>query len=439
MLFIQSIGLSCNKLYPVAAQPVYEALTQGVKSHELDALKAEHGILELEKDLEDFIVAESDQTKILRSRIEMLLSKTADSCNQYIASSQELLSKKSYDLTVLQTEQAELVDANKLLLENTKKSLKKFNRDWDKALLGFQRKFASKSAMIEDKIIDGLERGGLWGAVFQSFKLQKQVQKAVGMELQPLVLDLEERLEEIISSLNDEFSDELSLYVKRKSGTDAASAIGSGVALAGIAGTITWGVSATNGAIGSAMSAFSAWQAASAAATTAQAANSTAAVGALAKAWGWLWGTGKATETATAAANAAANAANAASSAIAAGITAVVTAGVSIAVAFLVQKILHIGLVKIQQTRVLGITESVMKEMEDSLFKSLNLYKETLIKEYQRNIDDILEDNNDRLSEIQNVLVNDDTDERQLITSRLEEVKGLLSEGVHVKKQIPMF
>ena len=103
------------------------------------------------------------------------------------------------------------------------------------------------------------------------------------------------------------------------------------------------------------------------------------------------------------------------------------------------QKILHIGLVKVQETRVLGITESVMNEMEDSLFKSLNLYKETLIKEYQRNIDDILEDNNDRLSEIQDVLVNDDTEERQLITSRLEEVKGLLSEGVHVRKQIPIF
>ena len=294
---IQSSGLSCEKLYTVAAKPVYEALTQGVKSHELDVLKAEYGILELENDLENFIIAESDQTKILRSRIEMLLKKTADSCNQYIASSQKLLSKKSYDLTLLQTEQAELVDANKLLQENTKKALKKFNRDWDKALLGFQRKFAAKSAMIEDKIIDGLERGGLWGAVFQSFKLQKQVQKAVGIELQPLVLDLEERLEEVISSLNNEFSDELSLYVKRKSGTDASSAIGSGMALAGMAGTITWGVSATNGAIGSAMSAFSAWQAASAAATTAQAANSTAAVGALAKFWGWLWGTGKAAET----------------------------------------------------------------------------------------------------------------------------------------------
>jgi hypothetical protein len=235
--------------------------------------------------------------------------------------------------------------------------------------------------------------------------------------------------------LNNEFSDELSLYVKRKSGTDASSAIGSGMALAGMAGTITWGVSVTNGAIGSAMSAFSAWQVASAAATTAQAANSTAAVGALAKFWGWLWGTGKAAETATVAANAA----NAASSAIASGITAVVTAGVSIAGTLLVQKILHIGLVKIQQTRVLGITESVMKEMEDSLFKSLTLYKETLIKEYQRNIDDILEDNNDRVAEIQNVLVNDDTEERQLITSRLEEVKGLLSEGVHVRKQIPIF
>ena len=436
---IQSIGLPCDKLYTVAAKPVYEALRKGVKGNELNALKAEYGILELEEDLENFIIAESDQTKILRNRIEMLLDKTKESCDHYIVRSEAILSKKSYDLTVLQTEQEELEAANKLLLENTKKALKKFNRDWEKALTGFKRKFAMKSDMIEDKIIDGLNRGGLFGAVFQSFKLQKQVQKAVGIELQPLVLDLEERLEEVIASLNDEFSEELSLYVKRKSETDIGAVISSGAAIAGLAGTITWGVSATNGAIGSAMSAFSIWQKALADATMAQAANSTAAVGALAKFWGWLWGTGKATETATAAAKATAGAANAASSAIAAGISAVVTAGVSIAVTLLVQKILHIGLVKFQETRVLGITESVMTKMEDSLFNSLNLYKDALIKEYQQKIDDILEENNDRLSEIQDVLVNDDSEERQLITSRLEEVKGLLSEGVHIRKQIPTF
>ena len=84
----------------------------------------ENGILDLEQDLEKFIVSESDQTKVLRSRIEMLLSKTSEACQNYISTSNAILSQKTYDLTVLEAEKKELLSANDLLRENTKKALK---------------------------------------------------------------------------------------------------------------------------------------------------------------------------------------------------------------------------------------------------------------------------------------------------------------------------
>ena len=435
---IQEIGLNCDKLYTVSAKRVFDALRKGVSGPQLDLCKAENGILELEEDLEKFIVAESDQTKILCSRIEMLLTKTSQACNNYISTSKEILSKKQYDLTILKTEKNDLEDANARLKENTKKALKKFNQSWDKALNSFQRKFSSKAYLVEDKINQSLQQGGLFGAVFQSFKLQKHVQNAIGLELQPLVIELEEKIEEVIKTLNKEFDNELTLYIKNNSGTDIGTVTGSAFAVAAMTGTVTWGISATNGAISSAMSAFGAWQTAAAAATTAQTAKTCAAVGALPKLWGWLWGTGKAAEKAAIAANATAAAANAASSAIIAGVTAVVTTGVSIAVTLLVQKFLHMILISVQGTRIVGITEKIMNDMEEALFKSLNAYKESLIEEYQQNIDDMIADNEERLDEIKKIFQNDNSDERQLITSRLEEVNGLLSEGIHVKQQIPM-
>jgi len=435
---IQEIGLTCEKLYAVSAKPVYEALTQGISGNQLEVIKAENGILELEEELEKFIILNSDQTKILRSRIEMLLSQTSEACNKYISVSNEILSKKTYDLSILEAEKMELMNANDVLRENTKKALKKFSRAWDRAINNFHRKFSSKSNAIEDKINEGLDQGGLWGAVFQSFKLQKQVQNAVSLELQPLVIDLEEKLEEVITTLNNEFNDELSLYIKRKSGTDLGATAGSAFAVATMASTVTWGISATNGAISSATSAFSTWQAAADALRIAEAGNSTAVVGAIPKLWRWLWGAGKATEAITTVTTTGAEVANAASSAIVAGVTAVVTAGVSIAVTLLAQKILRHILVSVQGTRVVGITEKIMSDMEDSLFKSLSAYKESLIKEYKQNIDDILEDNTERLAEIMDIFENDDSDKRQLVSARLEEVKKLLSEGIRVQKQIPM-
>lgn len=431
---IQETGFSCDKLYAVSAKKVYDALTQGVSGEELNSLKAENGILELEQDLERFIVSESDQTKVLRSRIEMLLAKTSEACQNYIATSNAILSQKTYDIAVLEAERKELLNANDLLRANSKKALKKFSRDWDKAILNFQRKFAVKATPVEDRINESIHHGGLVGAIFQSFKLQKLVQNAVYLELQPLVLDLEGKLEEVITCLNSELDEELSLYVQRKNGTDAGAVAGSALAMVTMAGTVTWGISATNGAIASAMSAFSTWQAASATSLSAAAANSTSTLGLLRKSWEWIAGSDKA----AAAASAAANATNAASSAVIAGVSAVFTAGISIAVTLIVQKILHVLLISAQETRLVGITQKIMSDMEENLFKSLNTYKESLLQEYQQNIDNILDDNTERLDEIKKLFTNDDSGERELITARLEEVNRLLAEGIHVQQQIPM-
>ncbi len=432
---IEAEGLTCDKLYTVSAKPVYEALCSGITGTELENRKAENGLLELEGDLERFIVAESDQTKILRDRIEMLLKKTSEACNSYIKTSEDLMSMKTYDLTKLQSEERELQDANKVLKENTKKALKKFSRDWSKALSSFQRKFASKASAIDDRIMDDLGRGGLIGAVFQSFKLKQQIQRVIGLELQPLIIDMEEKLATVIKTLSEELDDELSLYVRQKSKTDAVAAVGSLLALSATGGTAAFGIHATTVAVQSATTAFHAWQGATAAATIATVETTTTSVGIFGKIGAWLFGSEKAAE----AAIAAGHAGNAGSAALVAGVSAVVTAGVSIVVMLIVQKLLHIGLVKFQEGRVPNITEGIMKEMEDKLFKSLESYKDSVVKDYEERIDDLLNDNLERLDTVKALIASDNSaEERALTTERLVKVKGLLEAGIHVQKQIPL-
>ncbi len=254
------------------------------------------------------------------------------------------------------------------------------------------------------------------------------------MECQPLVLSLEEKLGEVVSTLNSELDEELSLYIRRKSGTDLGATIGTGVATAAMAGTVAWGWSSASAAVASAQTAFAAWQGAQATATVAAAESSVQSLGVLKVVGGFFLGS----EKGAAAAAATADAANAASSAIVAGIGAVASIGLSIGVTLLAQKILHIGLVNFQQSRVTGITETIMDEVENSLLKSLDSYKESIIKEYRQHIDDLISDNMSRQKEIENLLLEDNTEERQRITARLEDVKKLLGEGISVQKQIPV-
>ena len=421
---IQKTGLSCNKLYTVSAKLVYDALQNDVTGPQLDSIKAENGILELEEDLARFIVAESNKTKKFCSRVERLLSNVSEACNKYISSSKELLSQKEYDLNCLEAQKMELQNKNEKLKMEAKQSLEKFRRSWEKILRSFKRKFSAKADVIEDRINDRHQKGGLLGDTFMCFKLTKQAESVIGGELKPLLLDLNKKLEEIIITLNSELDNEISLYTKHSNVTDTGSVIGSALVATTMTGIITGGISVSTSYIGSALSALNTWKTAAVASNTASA-SASVSVGALERVWMWLRGT-ETGSTAATAATAAAEAANAGTLAIMAGVTAVVTAGTSIAVTFLVQKILHMLLVSSQKTRVDGITEKIMNDMEASIFKSLDTYKEELIKEYQQHIDAMLTDN-------------DDPAKRKLISKSIGMLENLLSEGIHVQKQLPMF
>ena len=104
----------------------------------------------------------------------------------------------------------------------------------------------------------------------------------------------------------------------------------------------------------------------------------------------------------------------------------------------IVQKIAGVGLKKWLGTRVPGLMEKLMTEMEDQLFARLDSNKERIIQEYQQNIDDIISDNEERIFEIRRILVDKDTQERVVIKEHIEKAKQLLSDATHLNKQIPL-
>lgn len=431
------MGSPCEKLYVVSAKPVYEALCNGVSGVALDELKAKHGLAELEEDLEKFIVSESNSTTLIRNKIKDLMEKTSAVCNTYITDTQRLLSDGECAIETRKSQKAELIDANQMLKENAGKSLRKFNREWTRTLAKFDMKFSLKADAISNRIQETLQKGGFIGAVFQSFKLQQAVEKIVAQELNLLVLDLQEQLEKCIKILNSEFDEELGLYVKRKGGKDKATIFASGGAAVAMGGAVTVGASATAGAIQSAMTAYAAWQGASAAATAAAANASVTASGLFPWLLGAITGHGGTALAAKTAAAASAKATIAGSAAISAGIGAVITGGITIAGIIVAQKLLKMLLVSYQESHVPVITEKVMQDMQNSLMKALEKQKEFFITEYQQWIDDTIADNTEKLEEIEKFFQNNDPNERLLVTKRLEDVKALLAEGVHVQKQLP--
>lgn len=424
---IQAAGLNCEKLYCTSAKPVYTALTKGLNGEELKNLKAEYGIAELEADLEKFIVSESEQTDIIRKRIETLLDSTKKACDDYIAGNEQLLNQSNYDLVRLQTEKTGLIDANTVLRENTEKALKNFDRAWAKTIRSFQRRFLLRAGAIEDRMLNSIEKGGLITMLIKSAKLQLYTEKAVFTELKPILSELEEQLNDVVVQLNTEMQGELELFLRRKNNRDNVGGATALTATIAMGGTAYWGVTATTTALSTATTAYGAWLTAANEVLLAK-----AKTGVLVQFWGWLTGAGG-----TAVEVAEAKAAAAASTAIFAGVSAVVTMGVSIAATLLVKKILTMGLDAWQSGRIPGLVEKIMEDMEKEILEVLAKYKDSIIAEYKQNIEDTIADNTDRLAEIEKIFSEDNTEEIKLIEAKIERVKGLLQNNINIQKQLP--
>lgn len=431
---ISSKQIECPKLYRVAAKNVFDALKNGVSGHRLAEIKAENGVLELEKDLEQFVIRESSQTQLFRTRIEKILLDAQKRCSIFINESERKLSKQSYDVKALSLEIDDLKDKNEELRRETRKALKKFESAWSRKLSSFERKFSARGPQIDDRILDSIQKGGFVSALFKSFKLTKQIQRAVTLELQPLVAELEEQLQEVVETLNSEFDDAITVYVKKSRGGDPLTPISSVAAALAMVGTANWGWTTASAAFNTAMSGLSTWGTAAAKAIDGGMAVKNLPWYSCFRHLAW-WETGwdKTIQVVDTAKDVAASTGAAAVTGI---VGAIVSMGISIAVSYIVQKLLHIGLVEIQSSRVPQLSEKIIVEMEDGVFKSLDSIKQSIVAEYTEKIEDIISGNNEKIEENQRILVAHDPDAIAQLECHLERVKEIAQIGTGLQSRL---
>ncbi len=427
---IHEVGLPCDHLYSVSAKSVYAALIRGISGEELEVLKGENGIAELERDLEQFIVENSDQTKLLRSRIEMLLSKTKIACDGYLSESNALLSKKVADLELLVAEKKQLADENEELRSKSKNALKTFERHWTSTLRRFKNRFHSQSDILEDKISGELKKGGFVDAVFRSFKMKDMVQRKLAECVQPIANELEEKLGKVIEELDSEIEEDIFLYLRKK-GDGTANVSVASLSAGGVVGVAAAGGAASIQAAQTVIGAGAALQAAKAALAMAKAEASWGAVGLCGKMKMVLFG-------AKEVAAASANVSIASSAFLSASLNLVFSVGGSILATYLAQKLLQIVLTQTQEMQVPKLVSEAMAQMDQSLDESLDRYKTIIVDQYSERLEDLIAGKAQRIDEISNLLERDDPETRRQIEDHISKVQTLLTEGVHVESQVPL-
>lgn len=423
--------LNCEKLYKVSARPVFKALKNGVTGVELNELKAQNGIEELEKDLEQFIINNSKQTDIVKKRVASILEEVQNNCRSYSDNMGMVLSKKNFDVNALASEKATLDDKNEELRKNSAKALRKFEREWERVLAATVRKFTAKAPAIDNLITDRLKKSGLVGIIAQSFKLRSLVKNTIYSEFNPILMELEDKLTDVANKLDEELQEEVSVYVKKSRGMDIITK-GAGIAgSAAIVATVSSQYSAAAAALSAASGSFASWTGALQTLHKAEAVN--AGNGWIPKIWNCLLGTGNARDVT----NATATVSSAGVGAIGATVSCICSVAMNIAVVWVVQKVVEMGLSSFQESRIPNISDEIIKEIEENLLKSLEESKKAIIDDYNQKIEDFITENDERIEEITELLDDQNSDSRLKLEENLNKVNELLPVGDELISSIP--
>jgi len=260
------IGIPCNKIYRTAAQKVLEAHKAGEDARVVSQLRSQWGIKELEYDIQDIILRNSERTEWIKRRFSEALSIVEGFLSSETKKAEDALARFSGDVQELESEQKRVITIRKEFQHEYQKKREVFIRNWRYEVRRFIREMESVKQRVGDRLQRDLENKGLIGLWSHSTKLPRYVKEMLASEFQGSLLDLEKHLNALLEEFRDVFEDivETSLPYTRSNITGFSSGM---VASLGLAGTsIVLGAGAAMSTVGSVTAAVSGTAAAAASA-----------------------------------------------------------------------------------------------------------------------------------------------------------------------------
>jgi GTPase SAR1 family protein len=294
---ISAIVGGSPRLFKTAAKKLVDARKAGKTAKEIEAVKSNCGIKELETALDVKLRAGSYLDEQIRTWCEVI--------EDYFTTDKKRLTEDkenlSRDAVKLEQEKKDLEAVLKTTKDSFKKNAGELKKKWSQEITKFTSKLSSKEGMISDRLTGAVEKENLLTLIGYSSKLQRKIQAVLQQELTSDLADMNDKLDALVMNfaekLQSDYDSEIAVY-SRTSGDSSINGeintlIGGGIAVGG--GLI--GATTALGAIGTIGTAATGLAAASTA--TAAATATVANAGVLAKVFHGLFGASKVVTTAS--------------------------------------------------------------------------------------------------------------------------------------------
>lgn len=402
---LENHGFPSVKLYSVAAGPVYKAICEGIDGDKLDELKEEHGLKSLEGDLEVYIKESSEELNLLVQRVNGIASMTRGILQEYIDNSNNILQTSEFDIQKNKLEKEVIEQELESLRRNLHSRVGEFSSSFDNITEAHVKKVEEKLPYIESNLREIISGHGFIQTILATTCFKKTFSRKFEEYLIPLYSDLREDIEKLSQTLDDNMKRE----VKKFTDIVGPHVLGSRlIAASAVSGVLAGGATSAY-MTGQATCSMMAWVE-----TAGSLAEAAATEGLLTKVMGAFTGS---TPTKVIAGNLA--------MAKSVFFVAAIKAIISMVVLYVIVKIAHIGIKKIQIHQLSGILVEATRKICNENKSKLAKWKEDFISEYRKQIDSLIESKKLRVKEIEAFLQNDTPEERELLSTRMENAKQL--------------
>lgn len=373
-----------SRIHRIACKPVFDALKRGADKAEVDVLREKWGVASLEKELEQFILASSENGKLLTKRVSELVTNVRKVFSLRRQSNEDFLHLHDIDTEDLEREREHVLGEFKKSKANIENNIKRFTRRWDSVTERTAEQLPILQSELEQTIETAIDQAGMLGALKNSFTLGSVIQKQSRPAINRFLSSLSNKYTDLIEELDSAAQEEIRMFTKVVSSSSYTSG-GAGLAVASLA---TYSCANAFAAGSAVMTAATAWATAS---TTAAAA--VAQQGAITAFASWLVGA----KTIGTAAGAATTAAGAAQATLVASIGAAV---VPIVIAIIALKLTGPLAKYFTKFAIPGKVDTIVNKIKDDIHTSSEKYKQHIVSSLREQLDTLLEDMKAKIKEL---------------------------------------
>lgn len=197
------VGIQCNKIYQTAAQKVLEAHKAGEEASILSGLREKWGIIELEKDLQEEIFQSSERTDWIKRRFTDALTVIESFLSTETSRLKNALSKFSGEVSELEAEQKQLIDARKEFQKEYNKKKEAFLKDCRYEVRRFLNDLRPMRKRIEDHLRKDLEKKSFLELKNHATRLPRYIREMVTMELHNSLTELDSRFNSLFEDFGN--------------------------------------------------------------------------------------------------------------------------------------------------------------------------------------------------------------------------------------------